>query len=391
MKKYKFALLLISIIFILASFFNVRSMQESYEKEASRRLNSLVATIKDSHPDVDIEKLLQASEQGKAIDLSRYGIYHEYDFLDLSKINMETSRSFSYLFIAIILAYLLIFFFIFREQKKDVLGIIDDLEKINKGIYDIKINNQDEELARLQNEMFKTSVKLREEANNAIQVKSQLKESLEDISHQIKTPISSMYLILESLESPDISEEDKIDLLPYLKVEVDAITSLVMNLLNIASLESKTREYKRERINFKSLLEEVLDVLEPIRLDKKIEIESDLDDIFYLGDPKWEKELYINLIKNAIEHSTSDLILVRSKQTPGYLEISIENQAKPLSFEAKNKMFDRYYKLTDNDHNFGIGLNLCKMIAEANNAKISVEMDGNLVEFKVKYMKMETF
>lgn len=183
MKKYKYALLLISIIFILASFFNVKSMQESYEKEASRRLNSLVATIKDSHPDVDIEKLLQASKQGKAIDLSRYGIYHEDDFLDLSKINMETSRSFSYLFIAIILAYLLIFFFIFREQKKDVLGIIDDLEKINKGIYDIKINNQDEELARLQNEMFKTSVKLREEANNAIQVKSQLKESLEDISH----------------------------------------------------------------------------------------------------------------------------------------------------------------------------------------------------------------
>lgn len=277
-----------------------------------------------------------------------------------------------------------------RHSKKTVNRLIDEMEKINMGMYDISLINEEEDLARLQNEMYKVTIRLREEAENAKISRGALKKSLEDISHQIKTPISSINSLLENLKDPEISPEDKEELLDYMELETDAVTNLVLTLLNIALLESGTINFKKENINLGDLIDQVSLLMDPISRSKNIEIHNKIKDITYFGDPKWEKELYVNLIKNSLEHSKGDSVEVYAREEKTYLEVYVENLSDPISEEKRTRIFDRYYKLSDKEGNFGIGLNLCKMIAESNNAKIRMETKSGKVRLIVRYYKKET-
>lgn len=95
----------------------------------------------------------------------------------------------------------------------------------------------------------------------------------------------------------------------------------------------------------------------------------------------------LNLIRNAFEHSKSDEIRIYAIDTKAYFEVTIENASDPIPKEIRGKLFDRFFKLSSVEGSYGIGLNLCKMIAESNNAKLRMEYKDDTAKFIVRYYK----
>ncbi len=390
MKKYRKIGPIIGVIlmafFVLAAFL----IKDKYNTRSDQAVYNIVSSLKKKYPDLKTEDLVKMAEEKGDRDLSQYGIYDGKGILSLKDAD---SYALKVICLVGLLQAGLLWAYLYSESRysrNTVNRLIDEMEKINLGIYNISFINEEEDLARLQNEMYKITLRLREQAENAEISRGSLKKSLEDISHQIKTPIASINLLLENLKDPDISPDDKKELLDYMQLETDAVTNLVLTLLNIALLESGTINFKKEKINLEDLIDQVSLLMEPISRSKNIKIHNTIKDITYLGDPKWEKELYINLIKNSLEHSKGEEVEVYAAEEKTYLEVCVENLSEPISEEKKSRVFDRYYKLSDKEGNFGIGLNLCKMIAESNNAKIRMETESDKVRFIVRYYKKET-
>lgn len=390
MKKYRLIGPLLAIIIMLICLLSINLIKNSYKNEASISINNILAGLREKNPEIDDSYLLNLARKEKDIDLTKYGIYESKDLLEYRKSEALTKKLGVFLSFFTLSALSLYFYLLKKNIQNNLNMIISDLENINKGLYDIRINNGEEEFAKLQNEMFKITVKLKEEAENANFSKNQLKKSLEDISHQVKTPIASINLLLENMQDPEISQKEKKELLTYVQIEVDAITNLVLMLLDLALLDSGTVQFNFKEIKLDDLLDECIEILEPIRKEKAILIHKEVGDISYIGDRKWEKELYLNLIKNALEYSNGKHVNIHAKNTPSYLEVCLENETDYIDDSIKEKLFERFYKFSSKDNNYGIGLNLCKMIVEANNGKIRLETEGDLAKFIVRYYKKAT-
>lgn len=389
MRNNKVLALLIVVLILVLSIFTVREIKFSFQDEANQAMHKVLSEVKKTNPDVNIGQLIKAANTQEKIDLSEYGIVGSDGILDFSN-SREQAKIIMILFVVGVTTLLgLYLIFISISQKKQIQRFITQMEKINQGIYDIRLSTKEEDFAILENELYKLTVKLREEAENAKTSQRFLKKTLEDISHQIKTPITSMQLIIDNLKDPEIGKSAKNELIDYLQTEIAAITNLVLMLLNIAALESGTVEFKNEEIKLEKLLSEVKTLLAPISKARNIDIDINVGNTTYTGDPKWEKELYINLVKNALENSTGPKVQIIAKDSPTYLEVAVVNESEEIPAYAKDKIFERCYKISSADLSYGLGLNICKMIAEANNARIFLHSKARETNFTVRYYKVE--
>lgn len=376
--SYSFSLLTFSLLFALRNI---------YVSKLNNKFAGLIYELKKSHPEIDISSLIKLSgKDAKSLDLKKYGIY-DGEIFDLSDIRPFEIFSIS-LIIFLIVAFFIILNRIYKSYtKRNIEKLIKNVEKINRGIYDLSLKNEDDDFSILENGLYKVTIKLKEEAENSKFARDKLKLDLENISHQIKNPLTSINLLIENLNDEEFDQEKRKEILSYLKLEVDHITDLILLLLNEAVVTSKTLDFKKKEIKLLDLLMDVEKVLNPIIKKNNIEIISNLESQSIIGDYRWEKEAYVNLLKNAIEHSLERDIHISARVEPTYTEILISNRAKPLNKPLQEKIFDRYYKLMSTNTNYGIGLNLCKSIIEEDGGKISCEYaDGN-ISFNIKYYK----
>lgn len=389
MRKNKVLAALIVILVLIISIFTVREIKLNFQEEANQAVHKILSEVKKTNPDVNIGQLIKAANTQEKLDLSEYGIVGSAGILDFN--NSRNQANIIMILFVLGVTTLLGLYLISSSisQKKQIQRFITQMEKINQGIYDIRLSTKEEDFAILENELYKLTVKLREEAENAKSSQRFLKKTLEDISHQIKTPITSMQLIIDNLKDPEIDRSAKNELIDYLQTEIAAITNLVLMLLNIAALESGTVEFKNEDINLEILLNEVKTLLAPISKARNIDIKINVGNLIYTGDPKWEKELYINLVKNALENSTGSEVNLIAKDSPIYFEVSVINESEEIPEHAKDKIFERFYKISSADSSYGLGLNICKMIAEANNARIFLHSNAQETIFTVRYYKVE--
>ncbi len=133
--------------------------------------------------------------------------------------------------------------------------------------------------------------------------------------------------------------------------------------------------------------EEAIKVLKPTIEKEKKQIIKSIAHERFIGDFNWEKEVYINLIKNAIEHGEDNLVTIEARDTNSYLEVSVINKGGNFSKQDQFRIFDRFYKISKSENNFGIGLNLCKLIVEEDNGKISLDFKDGYTKFVIKYFK----
>lgn len=392
-----FGILLISIFFFF--FIHITNNQyEAYKKSANTFVYGIVKIVQEQYPDISeksIMELLNTTENISYLEtFKKYGIKKEDSILySLEKNHQYHLRSnLFFLLGSFVFLFILFFIYFFRKEQK-IKEITNYLKEINRKNYKLGIkNNEEGELSILRNEVYKITVMLREESEFLKKEKRLLKDSISDISHQLKTPLTSISIMLDNiLDNPSMEEETKKEFITNVYHQVEHIRFLLIAMLKLARMDADVVTFKKEKIDVFKLFQDVLKNVSVLCELQEVEIKiSNFKDISFLGDYHWELEAMTNLIKNAIEHSNKKSVIeILATENRFYLKIIIKDYGEGIKEEDLRHIFTRFYK--GNDSNFdsiGIGLSLAKKIIEKDNGYILVHSKiGIGTTFEIKFMK----
>ena len=385
-----YVVLLISVV-IITYFDYVK-----YSNLVNGFVNTVIYEIKKDYPDYDesqIVKLINLSEYDETL-LSNYGISKS----DISVLHSFKNNFIHSLFINLIFMVLisLIFFVIIlfnrKKEKKELNEIVEYIKDINKGNYDLKLTNNKESMySILKNEIYTTTIMLKEKAENELKDKLSVKDSLTNISHQLKTPLTSISLLVDNLCDNNVSPEIQKEFLEDIKFQVKNINYLIIQLLKLSKFDANVVVFKKENINVKNIIFEVLKYVDPLIDLKNINIHvNGKNNVSFIGDYQWEFEALSNIIKNCIDYIPDNKnIYIEFKENNFYTQIEIIDEGLGIAPSEVNHIFERFYKGKNSSNNsFGIGLALAKEIILKDNGKIIVssKLDKG-TKFKIKYYK----
>ena len=280
-----------------------------------------------------------------------------------------------------------------HSESKKINEITKYIEEINRGNYKLNIEeNTEDELSILKNELYKITIKLKEVAENSQKDKTTLKDSLSDISHQIKTPITSILIMLDNILSDENMPEDiKKDFIKDIKREIINIKFLVESILKLSKIDSNSIKFIKKEVFIKDIINEAVKNVSMLSELKNIEIIVSGDDsIKTICDLKWQVEAITNILKNCIEHSYENRkIYINYNQNNMYTELKIEDNGTGIDAKDLPHIFERFYKgKNSSSDSVGIGLALSKSIIESNNGYIQVDSKLNKgTTFIIKYLK----
>lgn len=390
------SIILLFIILIINFIIN-KYYQNKYNKIINQNINSIIVEIKNNYKDIEEEKLINIinSNDNKENNLEEYGI----DINKVSSINIlnkEYKNRFylsNIIIITIFIIYIILFVINMKKRNKLIDEVTKSIERINNKDYSLDIlKNSEDELSNLKNELYKITIMLKNEAINKEIEKEAIKEGVTNISHQIKTPLTSISILIDNiLEEKDMDSKIREEFLKDIRKTIDDINFLVISLLKLSRFDAGVIKFKKEKINILELVNDVKTKLNILLKDKNIDLNINIDKktIFY-GDYHWQLEAITNIIKNSIEYSNiNSNIDIKVIENNFYIKILIIDYGKGMSMEERKKIFNRFYKGENNDSNsFGIGLSLSKTIIEKDNGFIKVKSDVNKgTTFEIKYMK----
>lgn len=404
MKNKNIKLIIIPLTILMIFTCIVISMQtySQYKKISvitNEKISEIIEYIIKENPAIDTKKIIQILNSNEykvgEEELKKYGInIEEVNSIIAVQKQMKTNIilniilivSFNALYMAIIFIYL-------KQRDKKINQITQYINEIKNRKYDLDINeNSEDELSNLKNELYKITIMLKEESEISRQDKENIKMSVEDISHQLKTPLTSIMIMLDNLkDNPNMDEDTKQRFIFEISKQVDWINWLVISILKLSRLEANVVKFSDNKINVKKFIDEIIDNLEiPIEIkNQKIIIEGN-EDASFIGDYKWQQEAITNIIKNAIEHNKENgKITIKYEENVLFTKITIIDEGQGIAKEDLKHIFERFYKAQNSsDNSVGIGLSLAKNIIEKNNGMINCKSEiGNGTEFIVKYMK----
>lgn len=315
-----------------------------------------------------------------------YVIFNIIVFLGALFINIICS-------IYIILVCLVIEFISLFFTKKRYNDISELTYKIDKILHNNDYTNFDAnkegELAVLNSEIYKMTVRLREQTERLENEKNYLKDYLANISHQIRTPMTSINIMISRLSRQKLTFEDRFKMIKEISKLLTRIEWLITALLKVAQLESDTVKLKKEKTNVEEVVNKALEPLkiqaEIKNIKMKLKIEKNTN---YKGDYYWSVEAISNIIKNCIEHSENGgIIEIISETNPIYTEIIITDEGKGICKEDLPHLFERFYRGNNSgSEGIGIGLYLTKMIVSKQNGVITAKNRENKgAEFNIKF------
>ena len=396
LKRYIFISLIISIIFIVLNILINIYEYKIYRNNINNNLESIISLIETKYPLITKNEIMEILNSKN----NTTNIFKEYGIdIDNTSIILENDKYyntfiiFNTLYIYIIIIVLLIIFLIYIKNKdKDIKDITKYIEEINKGNYELKINSiSEDELSILKNEIYKTTIKLKEAYINTNNDKLSIKKSLEDISHQLKTPLTSILIMLDNLiDDPNMDINTRQDFITDIKRQVVNINFLVQNLLKLSKFDSNTIHFIKENNKLSNILKEAIKNVSTLcdLKDIKIIINGDDKSTIY-SDFKWEVEALTNILKNSIEHTKDKKeILVDYNTNNVYSIIKIKDYGVGIAHDDLKHIFERFYKgKNSSPDSIGIGLSLAKAIINEDNGIISVESNSNGTTFIIKYYK----
>ncbi len=369
----------------------------------NEKIAEIMGKISESNPEIDSREIIEILNSAKnteqyekgQTELSKYGI--EIDKINSIKLienQMKTNLKlniliivlFSILWMTIIVLYL-------RKKDKKIKQITNYINQIKNKKYDLNIEeNTEDELSNLKNELYKITIMLKEESEISKKDKENLKISVEDISHQLKTPLTSITIMLDNLkDNPNMEEKTKQKFIFEISKQVEWINWLVISMLKLSKLDANVVQFYDEKINLNKFIGEIIKNLEiPIEVkNQKIVIDGD-ENVSFIGDYKWQQEAITNIIKNCIEHNVNNgTIYINYEENSLFTKITIRDEGEGIPKEDLKHIFERFYKGKNSSENsVGIGLALAKNIIEKNNGMINCksELDKG-TEFVIKYMK----
>ncbi len=276
-----------------------------------------------------------------------------------------------------IISLLLVYYLTKLKTKNRIEEIISLINSMRQQNYCIPMKQ--DEFSILEDQIYKIFIELVEEKERArINSRNQI-EYLEDIAHQIKTPITKMLFSVETIDVSNL-ENDKMLLL---KKQLQRLNSLTDVLLKLSSLDSKEDKMKKENIIIYELIEYSLEIVEPPN-HINIVLDSSLADKIIKGNFYWISEAIINILKNAIGIQKCTKIEIKAEKNPLYTSLIIRDNAGGIQNDEIRKIFKRFYKTPDSK-GFGIGLAMAKSIVEKNNGDIEAYNVDDGAEFKIKF------
>ena len=265
-----------------------------------------------------------------------------------------------------------------RRQKRLTAELTDYLSRLNRGEYDLELSsNREDGFSRLKNEIYKTTVRMREQSQRSRQDKINLKNSISDISHQIKTPLTSISVMLERItQDNSLSEDIRQALLTDIKHSSNYIISLVQSLLTLSRLDADSITMKQEDVPVAELLGICAEHTEILAELGSVCVSTEPFPGYTMKcDKKWMSEAITNILKNCIEHTPpGGNVTMSASQNKLFTEIAVRDSGSGIPPSELTHIFDRFYKGSGSDENsIGIGLSLAKSIIERNNGYISVK------------------
>ena len=398
LKQYIISTFIVSIcLFVLFLALNIYEYK-TYTNNFNNKIGAIINVIKDKYPEItdkEIVEIINSDEFETNDFFTKYGIdinnksiliKNDKDYHIFLVINMS--------FLTITIIILLILYIRYNHKKEnDIKDIIKCIEQINKKNYELQIDSiSEDELSILKNEIYKTTIMLKESAENSNKDKLNLKKSLEDISHQLKTPLTSILVMLDNIiEEPDMDINIRNDFVRDIKRNVVNINFLVQALLKLSKFDANTVHFIKQENDLKTIIKESIKNVSPLCDLRNINIEFNAKDKSKIVcDAKWQIEAITNIIKNAIDHSKDNQkVIINVENNNVYSTVEIKDFGDGISKKDISHIFERFYKGENaTSDSIGIGLALAKTIIEEDNGNISVESNKNGTKFTIKYFKL---
>ena len=257
-------------------------------------------------------------------------------------------------------------------------GEIEELSKYikecnAKEFPDIR-DNKEGPYSILKNDIYMLIHAKNEELKNIYAERDALAEYMSDISHQLKTPITSMLIMLDLLENAGAEKRE--EFIRNIKFTLTKMEWLVEALLKMAKIDANAVDFVKKKTAVSEILKEV-EASVAILLDVNDQVIEQKADVEISCDKKWMAEALTNIIKNAIEHSPSgSVISVDCGENPLYYWISVKDSGTGLERNSYSAIFKRF-EYSTNENGFGIGMPLALKIVKGQGGDIDVDFGGN--------------
>lgn len=278
-----------------------------------------------------------------------------------------------------------------RDLDRQVRNLSISLRRVAAGDYSLDVrDNIEGELSILRNEIYKVTSMLAEQSSLYRDHQQQLASAIADISHQLKTPLTSLSMMADLLAGhPD--EEKKAEFVYNIQTQVKRMKWLLSSLLKLSKIDAGTAVFHKERIQVAQLIRKAAAPYEIAMEIKGIDFQlQGSEEVTFIGDENWSNEAMTNLLKNALEHvQEGGKICVRFTENSLYTEIIVSDNGKGIAKEDLPYIFKRFYRGKNAaSESVGIGLAMVKSIVCEQNGSITVQSkEGAGTAFLLKFYK----
>lgn len=271
-----------------------------------------------------------------------------------------------------ILVNTLIFLLLILSERRRKAQLNKEIDSIFTLLHSLDIDTdeyelEDDEFGKLRDEIIKVILENKIIADKAKENKETLREYTEDIAHQLKTPLTGILLMLDLIED---DEENKKEYLGHIRSNTNRLHQLVDILLKLAALDSGTIKMKKDIVNIKDMVGEIVTEMEILFADRGSTTPIIGENFNLVCDRKWTYEAIYNVVKNGIESSPKEGVRIILKETNIYKSIIVEDYSQGIPDEVLKKVYKRFYKENQNSKGYGIGLPMAKTIVEKQNGEL---------------------
>ncbi|WP_113927939.1 HAMP domain-containing sensor histidine kinase [Bacillus sp. P14.5] len=281
-----------------------------------------------------------------------------------------------------------------KWRYREIEKLSGYLRRISNGDYDLDVrDNYEGELSILKSDIYKVTLMLSEQSSHLEQDKIKLTNAISDISHQLKTPLTSMTVMADLLSDKDLDESKRAEFTQNITVQLERIEWLVSSLLKISKIDAGTVVFKKNNVPVRDLIARAA---QPVSIPMDIKeqtflIEGD-NDVTFTGDPQWTAEAIINILKNCVEHTPNGgKISISYSENPLFTEIRVKDNGKGIPKEELPYIFRRFYKGRNaGEDSLGIGLAMAYSIITGQQGDIEVRSESGIgTEFIIKFYRTE--
>ncbi|WP_243269610.1 HAMP domain-containing sensor histidine kinase [Clostridium sp. 1001270J_160509_D11] len=400
-KKYNISIIALFLIIILLSIFINTLNLNIIKADVIQNNQAIVGNIVSKYPELekDIVSVITQAKNKENIDLGAK-VLQKYNYDSSTNLSQEPivqnniykMLKINILFITFVFICLItISFYFFIKIYRDIKDMTDYVYHSSEGReYEMKNKNQEGQIGLLKTELMKMTTVLKEKVALLHSEKIFLNDTISDISHQLKTPMTSLMLLTDLMYN-DLDKEKKIEFLDRTNAQLSRMDWLIKSMLKLSKLEAKVIDFKTDKVNINELIRRSISPLSvPMEL-KNISLNINGNkEASYIGDIEWSSEALGNIIKNCIEHTKEGGTLdITYEENPIYSEIIIKDNGEGIDKDDIQNIFKRFYKgKNSKSDSVGIGLAMAKSIIESQNGDIYVKSKKNRgSEFHITFHK----